>query len=66
MFIFTGVPQSSDGGWMRGRMRLRLPTVVRYVTEHSVGVGEIGQAPDKLTTSLLMVPNHSIIVLTAR
>ncbi|XP_076029547.1 guanine nucleotide exchange factor C9orf72 homolog isoform X2 [Oratosquilla oratoria] len=57
---------NNRGGWRCGRDRLRLSSVVQYVTDHSVVVGEVGQPSEKVTTSLLVVPDQGIIIVAAR
>lgn len=58
--------QEFGSTWVYGRSRLRVGTVVWYVTVHSVGVGQVGPASKKVTSSLHVVPHQGIIVVAAR
>ncbi|KAK3892947.1 hypothetical protein Pcinc_003215 [Petrolisthes cinctipes] len=53
-------------GWWYGRGKLRVGGVAWYVTEHSVGVGQVGPASDKVTSTLHVVPHQGIVILAAR
>ncbi|KAK8387567.1 hypothetical protein O3P69_018245 [Scylla paramamosain] len=63
-----GEPEGQEFGskWVYGRSRLRVGTVVWYVTVHSVGVGQVGPASKKVTSSLHVVPHQGIIIVAAR
>lgn len=58
--------QEFGSSWVCGRGRLRMGAVVRYVTEHSVGVGQVGPPSEKILSSLLVVPHQGIIIVAAR
>ncbi|KAK7068675.1 hypothetical protein SK128_004707, partial [Halocaridina rubra] len=58
--------QEFGGSWTCGRGRLRMAMVARYVTEHSVAVGQVGMSSEKITTSFLVVPHQGIIIVAAR
>lgn len=66
----TGEPEDRGGGgvrgWWYGRGKLRVGAVAWYVTEHSVGVGQVGPTSDKVTSTLHVVPHQGIIILAAR
>ncbi|XP_064088544.1 uncharacterized protein LOC135202961 [Macrobrachium nipponense] len=64
--LYDSDGQELTGSWACGRSRLRMATVVRYVTEHSVAVGQVGLASEKITSSLLVVPHQGIIIVAAR
>ncbi|KAG0729862.1 Guanine nucleotide exchange C9orf72 [Chionoecetes opilio] len=61
-------PEGQEFGskWVYGRSRLRVAPVVWYVTVHSVGVGQVGPASTKVTSSLHVVPHQGIIIVAAR
>lgn len=61
-----GDVQEFGSSWVCGRGRLRMGAVVRYVTEHSVGVGQVGPPSEKILSSLLVVPHQGIIIVAAR
>lgn len=60
------LPPEFGSSWVCGRGRLRMGAVVKYVTEHSVGVGQVGPPSEKILSSLLVVPHQGIIIVAAR